>query len=99
VPVTDGQLVVHVLGDAPADAPTVLALHSISSNGLAWVPVSEALAGRVRLLAPDLRGRAESAHLRSTGLADHARDALAEPDEVYIEDAGHACQYMGAVAD
>lgn len=98
VPVVDGELVVHLLGDAPAGAPTVLALHGISSNGLAWAPVAEALTGRLTLLAPDLRGRAESAHLRSTGLADHARDALAVLDHFGLDApvlAGHA---MGAFA-
>ena len=97
VPVADGELVVHVLGDHP-DAPTVLALHSISSNGLAWVPVAAALAGRVRLLAPDLRGRAESAQLRSTGLADHVRDALAVLDHFDLDSAVLAGHSMGAFA-
>jgi pimeloyl-ACP methyl ester carboxylesterase len=98
VPVTDGELVVHVLGEARADAPTVLALHSISSNGLAWIPLAEALAGRVRLLAPDLRGRAESAQLRSTGLADHARDAVAVLDHFGLEAPVLAGHSMGAFA-
>jgi len=97
VPVADGEVVVHVLGEDP-DAPTVLALHSISSNGLAWVPVAAALAGRVRLLAPDLRGRAESAQLRSTGLADHVRDALAVLDHFDLGSAVLAGHSMGAFA-
>ena len=39
VPVAGGTLTVHLLNDAPAAAPTLIALHSISSNGLSW-PVS-----------------------------------------------------------
>jgi pimeloyl-ACP methyl ester carboxylesterase len=74
VAVEGGELTVHHLSRAPEDAPTVVALHSISSNALAWVPVAEALAGRATVLAPDMRGRAESAGLRSTGLADHVAD-------------------------
>jgi pimeloyl-ACP methyl ester carboxylesterase len=96
VRVTDGELVVHLLGEAPAEAPTVLAVHGISSNGLAWVPVAEALEGRVRVLAPDLRGRAESAALRSTGLGDHARDALAVLDHFGLASPVLAGHSMGA---
>ncbi len=77
VRVADGDLAVHVLADGPPRAPTVIALHSISSNGLAWRPVARAVGSHLRVLAPDMRGRAESAALRSRGLADHATDALA----------------------
>jgi len=80
VPVDGGTLTVHVLAQAPAGAPTVVALHSISSNGLAWQPLAEGLRGRMGLVAPDMRGRAESSALRSTGLADHARDVAAVVD-------------------
>ena len=76
VPVEGGDLVVHVLAQAPPGTPTVVALHSISSNALAWAPVARALAGQVTLLAPDMRGRAESASLRSTGLSDHVADVV-----------------------
>jgi pimeloyl-ACP methyl ester carboxylesterase len=77
VAVEGGFLAVHQLGQAEPTAPAVVVLHSISSNALAWVPVAEALEGRARLLAPDMRGRAESAALRSTGLADHVADVRA----------------------
>ena len=98
VPVRDGELVVHLLNGAPPSAPTAVALHSIASNGLAWTPVAEALQGRVRVLALDMRGRAESADLRSTGIADHAADVLAVLDHFELKApvlAGHA---MGAFA-
>ena len=98
VPVDGGDLVVHVHGQAPPDAPTVVALHSISSNGLAWVPLARALAGHVTVLAPDMRGRAESASLRSTGLADHVADVIRVLDHFGLDSpvlAGHA---MGGFA-
>ncbi len=41
-------------------APTVLALHGITSNGRAWDAVARELGGDVRLLAPDLRGRGDA---------------------------------------
>jgi pimeloyl-ACP methyl ester carboxylesterase len=96
VPVAGGALAVHVLSRAPAEAPVVVALHTISSNALSWAPVADALDGRVTMLAPDLRGRAESAALRSTGLADHVADLVRVLDQGGVERtvlAGHA---MGA---
>ena len=98
VPVAGGDLAVHVLTQAPADAPTVVALHSISSNGLVWVPVGRALAGRVTLLAPDMRGRAESASLRSTGLVDHVADTVRVLDHFGLESAVLAGHAMGGFA-
>ena len=98
VPVEGGDLVVHVLAQAPPHAPTVVALHSISSNGLAWATVARALSGQVTVLAPDMRGRAESAALRSTGLADHVADVVHLLDHFGLESpvlAGHA---MGGFA-
>ena len=56
------------------------------------------LSGRVTLLAPDMRGRAESAPLRSTGLADHVADVVRVLDHYGLESpvlAGHA---MGGFA-
>ena len=58
VAVGGGSLTVHRLTQAPEGAPVVVALHSISSNALAWVPVADHLEGRVHVLAPDMRGRA-----------------------------------------
>jgi pimeloyl-ACP methyl ester carboxylesterase len=98
VPVAGGTLAVHRLNVAGPSAPMLIALHSISANAVAWQPVADALAGEVHVVAPDLRGRAESAHLRSSGLADHARDAVAVADHLGVERpllAGHA---MGAFA-
>ncbi|MGW1226894.1 alpha/beta fold hydrolase [Streptomyces sp. NPDC001478] len=60
------------------DAPSVVALHGITANALSWAAVARALAGRVTLVAPDLRGRAKSAGLPGPyGIAAHADDAAA----------------------
>jgi pimeloyl-ACP methyl ester carboxylesterase len=87
---------VHVLLEPPPGAGTVVALHSISSNGLAWQPLATALEGRLGLVAPDLRGRAESSALRSTGLADHVRDVLAVVDHLDLGRPVLAGHSMGA---
>lgn len=96
VPVGGGDLTVHLLAEAPAGAPTVVALHSISSNGLAWQPLADRLAGRLGVVAPDMRGRAESSALRSTGLADHARDVAALVDHLGLDGVVLAGHSMGA---
>jgi pimeloyl-ACP methyl ester carboxylesterase len=96
VAVDGGSLAVHVLGDAEPAMSTVVALHSISSNGLAWVPLARTLPARVGLLAPDLRGRAESSGLRSTGLADHVADVVRVLDHFGLERPVLAGHSMGA---
>ncbi|MFJ8044841.1 alpha/beta fold hydrolase [Kitasatospora sp. NPDC096147] len=59
---------------APA-APTILAVHGITANALAWGEVARQLAGRATLVAPDLRGRAGSREVAGPyGLARHADD-------------------------
>ncbi|MEU2020754.1 alpha/beta hydrolase [Streptomyces sp. NPDC016469] len=97
VPVRGGSLAVLRWPATGPEAPVVVALHGITSNALSWAAVARLLAGRVTLVAPDLRGRAGSAHLPGPyGIAAHTDDiaALAEflgPDRVVL--AGHS---MGA---
>ncbi|MEV0782494.1 alpha/beta hydrolase [Streptomyces sp. NPDC050423] len=97
VPVAGGELAAVRWPAAGPDAPVVVALHGITANALSWGPVARLLAGRVTLIAPDLRGRAGSSGLPGPyGIAAHADDiaALAEslgPDRVVL--AGHS---MGA---
>ncbi|GJF30204.1 hypothetical protein KNE206_29040 [Kitasatospora sp. NE20-6] len=56
-------------------APTVVAVHGITANALAWGAVADRLAGRAVLVAPDLRGRAGSREVTGPfGLARHADD-------------------------
>ena len=65
----------------PADGPVVLAAHGITSNGLSWAAVADALPG-VELIAPDLRGRADSRALAGPyGPARHAEDLICVLDQ------------------
>ena len=93
VPVAGGDLRVLVW---PGDGPTVLAAHGITANALSWALVAEALAGRVRLVAPDLRGRAGSAGLPGPyGMAAHAADLIAVADFLGVERVRLAGHSMG----
>jgi pimeloyl-ACP methyl ester carboxylesterase len=80
VPVTGGALRVCRW---PGDGPVVLAAHGITANALSWIEVARALAGRVTLVAPDLRGRAGSRDLPGPyGMAAHADDLAAVADHL-----------------
>jgi pimeloyl-ACP methyl ester carboxylesterase len=69
--------------DWGGDGPVVLAVHGITANALSWAGVARALDGRVRLVAPDLRGRAASAGLPGPyGMAAHADDMMALADHL-----------------
>ncbi|GAA4686208.1 hypothetical protein GCM10023347_46910 [Streptomyces chumphonensis] len=75
VPVRDGRLAVT---HWPGEGVPVLALHGITANALAFADVAEALGPDVPVYAPDLRGRAGSAHLPGPyGLAAHVADVRA----------------------
>lgn len=97
VAVDGGTLAVHEMGRGSAGEPVVVALHGITANALAFGAVAQALDGQVRLLAPDLRGRADSRSIRGPwGLAAHAADVIAVLDAARVESAillGHS---MGA---
>ncbi|PZF80977.1 alpha/beta hydrolase [Jiangella anatolica] len=99
VAVDGGTLAVHELGRGRPGAPVVMALHGITANALAFGAVAAALDGEVRLLAPDLRGRADSRSIRGPwGLAAHAADVVAVLDAARVESVillGHS---MGAYA-
>ncbi|KPC70867.1 alpha/beta hydrolase [Streptomyces sp. NRRL WC-3753] len=78
VPVAGGELAVLRWPAAEPGAPVVLALHGITANGLTWARVAHHLAGRVTLLAPDLRGRGGSSPLPGPyGIGAHADDMAA----------------------
>lgn len=85
VEVDTGTLAVHDLtpGTTRPDVPVVLALHGITANGLAWQTLADELVrrhgvGAVRVLAPDLRGRAASREVPGPyGIGSHAADTLA----------------------
>ncbi len=52
----DAEIAYWTLGDGPA----VVLLHPFPVNHEFWLPVAEALAGRYRVILPDLRGHGES---------------------------------------
>ena len=91
------SLEVHEWPAARAGAPVVAAVHGITANGLSWGPVAEHLAGRVTLIAPDLRGRAGSRDVPGPyGLARHADDVIALLDDRGTDRAVLAGHSMGA---
>jgi 3-oxoadipate enol-lactonase len=49
-------ITMHLRAEGPQDAPPLLMLHSLGTDGRVWQPQAEALAGRFRVLRPDLRG-------------------------------------------
>jgi pimeloyl-ACP methyl ester carboxylesterase len=97
VDVAGGRLVVHDLSpDAAAGAPAVIAVHGITANALAWLGVARELGRDVRLLAPDLAGRAASRDvLRQGGLAGHVEHLIAVLDAFGVERAAAAGHSMG----
>lgn len=79
----EGDLAVHDLTTGPVDddAQVVLAVHGITANGLSWQRVADELVrrrpGAVRMVAPDLRGRAASAGAPGPfGMGTHAEDLV-----------------------
>jgi pimeloyl-ACP methyl ester carboxylesterase len=94
VPVAGGSLRVLDWGE---DGPVVLAAHGITANALSWAMVASELAGRVRLVAPDLRGRAGSAGLPGPyGMPAHADDLIAVADFLGLDRVRLAGHSMGA---
>jgi lipase len=77
-PVTGGMISYAQAGPPHDEADAVvLAIHGVTSNLMAWCSVVRALArdSRVHVVAPDLRGRAESAALPGPyGIAAHVAD-------------------------
>ncbi|OKI17580.1 alpha/beta fold hydrolase [Streptomyces sp. CB03911] len=97
VPVAGGRLAVLRWPATDPGAPVVLAVHGITANALSWGRVAELLAGRVTLIAPDLRGRAASAALPGPyGIAAHAEDVAALAEALDLHDAVLTGHSMGA---
>jgi pimeloyl-ACP methyl ester carboxylesterase len=89
VPVDGGALAaLRWPADRPG-APLVVLLHDLAASGRVWVPVADALAGEVELVAPDLRGRAGSAGVPGPyGLDAHAEDLAALVERLRPADHG-----------
>lgn len=95
IQVVGGELAVHELtgraptgGEPVGGAPlrTVIALHGITANALAMAPLARALPPGIRLLAPDLRGRAESRGIAGPwGMTAHADDVIAIADAYRLD--------------
>ncbi|MFE9779022.1 alpha/beta fold hydrolase [Streptomyces sp. NPDC005775] len=97
VPVCGGRLAALRWPATDPQAPTVVALHGITANALSWGPVARLLAGRVTLVAPDLRGRAGSSGLPGPyGIAAHADDVAALTGALGLERVVLAGHSMGA---
>ncbi len=82
------------LWDWPAEAPACLLLHGIGNYGRYWDFFADAIAGRLRLVAPDARGHGESGR-PADGYApqEFVSDAVAVLDALEIERAivvGHS---------
>ena len=85
-----GETVLFVReGGAEAGTPVVF-LHGFPEHGGAWRPVIEALGGKRRWLAPDLRGYGWSD--RPAGVSAYTTDAL-------VRDVAALAEYAGAPVD
>jgi pimeloyl-ACP methyl ester carboxylesterase len=75
----------------------VIAVHGITANALSWAQVADELGGRVRMVAPDLRGRAASSALPGPyGMAAHAADVIAVADHLGLAKVALVGHSMGA---
>lgn len=78
-------LAMHLRADGPQDAPPLLMLHSLGTDGRVWQPQAEALSRHFRVLRPDLRGHGLTDV--TTGpytIEGMARDVLAALDALGI---------------
>ncbi|HSJ44165.1 MAG TPA: alpha/beta hydrolase [Euzebyales bacterium] len=93
VPVDGGDLAVTRWGDHGA---VVLAAHGITASHRAWARVAAEVADALTLIAPDLRGRGDSATLpRPSSMDQHARDLAAVLDDAGAHEAVLAGHSMG----
>ena len=78
VDVEGGRLAVHEFG--PPDASVVLAAHGITANALSFAALARSMPD-VRIIAPDLRGRACSRNVTGPwSIRQHAVDLIAVAD-------------------
>ncbi|MFF5272678.1 alpha/beta fold hydrolase [Streptomyces sp. NPDC000133] len=97
VPVAGGELAALRWPAGEPGAPVVVALHGITANALSWGRVAGTLAGRVTLIAPDLRGRGASAGLPGPyGIAAHTDDVAALTEALGLDRVVLAGHSMGA---
>ncbi len=81
--VEGGRLAVHEFGSA--DGPVVLAAHGITANALSFAALARWMPD-VRIIAPDLRGRACSRDISGPwAIGQHAADLMAVADAYGLE--------------
>jgi pimeloyl-ACP methyl ester carboxylesterase len=99
VEVAGGELAAFVLGGRgdrgeATELRSIVVVHGITATSRAWLPVARELAGRAKIVAPDLRGRGCSNGLGPPyGIASHSRDLLAVLDQLKLDRAllvGHS---------
>ena len=77
----DAEIVYWVLGDGPS----VVLLHPFPASHEFWIPVTEQLSSRYRLILPDLRGHGESdVGDGPATMAKHASDLLRVLDDARV---------------
>jgi pimeloyl-ACP methyl ester carboxylesterase len=99
-PVAGGAMRFGQAGPPPEEADgVVLALHGVTSNLMAWRSVARAMGvgSPVSIIAPDLRGRADSVALPAPyGIAAHVADMAVLLDHLQVERVVLAGHSMGA---
>src|SRR5207248_1989 len=94
VPVRGGTLRVAQWGDGDA---VVLAIHGITASSMSWPAVARRLPHSHTVVAPDLRGRGDSAGLPGPwGMSQHAEDMVAVLDAIGVHRAVVTGHSMGA---
>jgi 3-oxoadipate enol-lactonase len=79
-------LSMHLRADGPQEAPPLMLLHSLGTDHRVWQPQAEALAGRFRVLRPDLRGHgATGVPPGPYSIEGMARDLLHALDALGVE--------------
>jgi lipase len=98
VPVSGGGLHVARSGPPPEEADgVVVAAHGVTASMMAWRSIARELSPRVTLLAPDLRGRGQSAALPGPyGISRHVADLIAVLDHAGVPSAVFTGHSMGA---
>ena len=86
VPVEGGDLAVLRWPSADPGAETLVLVHGMTANALAWAGTVESVAGRANLIAMDLRGRAGSRGIAGPwGIDRDAQDVIAVLDHAGLD--------------
>lgn len=94
-----GRLDLHAR-DYAGDGPALLLMHGLTRNSADFEPLAGHLAGRYRLIVPDVRGRGLSAHDPDAGNYRpdvYAADMFALLDDLGVERAGLIGTSMGGL--